>query len=74
MSDYTPTTEEMRKAYARYPGDWIRANREARKQFDRWLAEVKAQAWEEGNKQAHQDIDGEWPTSYTSNPYREGEK
>ena len=35
MSDYTPTTEEVRDKYA----SWS----DAYPEFDRWLAEVKAQ-------------------------------
>ncbi len=35
MSDYTPTTEEVRNSYA----SWS----DAYPEFDRWLAEVKAQ-------------------------------
>lgn len=40
MSAYTPTTEEIRKAW----GDWVTTDWLATEQFDRWLAEVKAQA------------------------------
>ena len=44
---YTPTTEEVRRVYA------IDSYSDARnamrgERFDRWLAEVKADAWEEG--------------------------
>ena len=43
MTEYTPTTEEVRNRYLSevFPED------EA--EFDRWLAEVKAQAWDEGS-------------------------
>ena len=38
---YTPTTEEVRS--------YFRGSSDSRgKEFDRWLAEVKAQAWKEG--------------------------
>jgi len=39
MSEYTPTTEHVRSAWEEHniPED-----------FDRWLALVKADAWEEG--------------------------
>lgn len=40
MSDYLPTTEEIRNFW----GDDVISQM----QFDRWLAEVKAEAWEEG--------------------------
>ena len=62
MSDYTPTTEEVRDSYA----SWSAAYPE----FDRWLTEVKAQAWEEGWHTGNKDSDGLQPTV---NPYREGE-
>lgn len=43
--DYTPTTEDIRAGWeyaTAVIGD------EGTAQFDRWLAEVKAEAWEEG--------------------------
>ena len=47
MSDYTPTTEEVAKSYV-----WFRdqafTDDKLRAEFDCWLAEVKAQVWEEG--------------------------
>lgn len=63
MSDYTPTTEDIRAGWeyaTAVIGD------EGTAQFDRWLAEVKAQAWEEGN--LAEDIG---PSMRASNPYRE---
>ena len=39
MSDYTPTTEEVRSDYAILADNYTPRG----KQFDRWLAEVKAQ-------------------------------
>lgn len=67
---YTPTTEEVREVYQCRlikVGD----NRfqlidqvEADAEFDRWLAEVKAQAWEEG-------YNAKWVETYFyDNPYR----
>ena len=47
MSDYTPTTEEVRKILATCNPDVV-YNHDLVSEFDRWLAEVKAQAWEEG--------------------------
>ena len=44
MSDYTPTTEEIRAGYSTATYDDAKAEAE----FDRWLAEVKAEAWQEG--------------------------
>jgi hypothetical protein len=50
MSEYTPTTEEVRADYI--DGGWgpdgsLYGDNDSG-QFDRWLAGVKAQAWEEG--------------------------
>lgn len=41
MSDYTPTTEEVRTAWYQ-----LTINVDS---FDRWLAQVKAEAWDEGS-------------------------
>lgn len=65
MTDYTPTTKEVRLDYApakTFPAD-------AEEQFDRWLAEVKAQAWEEGMLVGQDNYYGS-----PSNPYRQGEQ
>ena len=65
MSDYTPSTEEVRANYLP-PRTEIQ---DADEQFDRWLAEVKAQAWEEGYTQGNNDMyDGDFPPP---NPYRQ---
>ena len=72
MTDYTPTTEEVRETYQ---GGLIQVGpntyeivdeKQAKAEFDRWLAEVKAQAWQEGwdTKPPYQEI---------NNPYRQGE-
>ncbi len=65
MSDYIPTTEEVRDAYE---STWLSDTMTGRDaEFDRWLAEVKAQAWQEGwdTKPPYQEI---------NNPYRQGEE
>jgi hypothetical protein len=68
MSEYTPTTEEVSSGYSnhfetvrgvirhRFPID-----EDGREAFDRWLASVKADAWDEGR-----DCTGPYPV----NPYR----
>ena len=71
MSDYTPTTEEVSGAY----NFWLQqcsdeTVEEITKKFDRWLAEVKAQAWEKGFQGGHDSAMG---VSNTKNPYRQGE-
>ena len=73
---YTPTTEEVRDVYQ---SRLIKVddNRfeivdeiEADAEFDRWLAEVKAQAWEEGlaSIKPHLSV---WPKQHhlPANPY-----
>lgn len=64
MSDYTPTTEEVRRAH--WLGTAMRSTDHLRENavFDRWLAEVKAQVWEEG-------YNAKWAeTWFEDNPYR----
>ena len=53
MTDYTPTTEEVRDGWVEVQNAWWPGcpdNWDDLKaaEFDRWLAEVKAQAWDEG--------------------------
>ena len=68
MSDYTPTTEEVSIGWAWYKSGWIHSD-EIQPQFDRWLAEVKAQAWEDGFIRGVNFFNaGDAP-----NPYRQGE-
>lgn len=63
MSEYTPTTEDVRGWYAgaRYVfGDPDRQHPDMEDEFDRWLAahdaEVRAEAWEVGAKNMMQAI------------------
>lgn len=55
MNDYTPTTEEVRERFMREMplGD----------EFDRWLAQERAKAWNEGFDYAEHHY-------YDKNPYR----
>lgn len=54
MSDYTPTAEDVRDIYVSFPCDrHSPAFYEAA--FDRWLAEVKAAAWDEGHAAGRED-------------------
>ena len=81
VSDYTPTTEE---AYIPETSD-VRANyvdgtrqlhgkgmrlEDVYAEFDRWLAEVKAQAWEEGYAHGNADAFTEARLD-RDNPYRQ---
>ena len=66
MSDYTPTTEDIKYAYAHWKSQ--------EPEFDRWLAEVVREAkwvgWEEGWDAR---VNAETITP-TENPYRQGEE
>lgn len=53
MSDYTPTTDKIEDAWcSRYDGEHSWASGEERRgyeaEFNRWLEQVKAEAWDEG--------------------------
>lgn len=57
MTDYTPTTEDVRNRWGVLP--YFQAS------FDRWLASVKAEAWERGYASAPVG-----PHPRQENPYR----
>ncbi len=73
---YTPTTEEVMKIYRwsvateRYGLNAVYKKLDIQEaEFDRWLAEVKADAWDEGYTQGNNDMyNGDFPTH---NPYRQ---
>ena len=73
-NEYTPTTEQVREAWrtARHdPG--VLPDDVAFAEFDRWLAQVKADAWHEGyNDGRRQDAEGDDGPQFT-NPYHEGQ-
>jgi hypothetical protein len=73
---YTPTTETIRSGYADYwngdavptgHGDRVRF----REQFDRWLATVKAEAWDEGHGSGLQAGFDLGASAFEDNPYRD---
>lgn len=76
MSDYAPTTGEVRRryAYAR-SGKPGHKNQGAVAEFDRWLAAHDAAiahaAWSEGHTQALVNV--AWPDERKSNPYTTNE-
>jgi hypothetical protein len=84
MSEYTPTTDDVRECYQcqLVKGDndfYIFADKEkSNAEFDRWLAKVKAEAWDEGAVYAAIEcsaIDDEtqpWIAD-GENPYREAD-
>ena len=62
MSDYIPTTEMVKSLYE--IGKIKAYDSYDLAEFDRWLAEVKAQAWEEG-------YNAKWVETYFyDDPYR----
>lgn len=75
---YTPTTEEVRQQWGYNYPDYD--NEHAA--FDRWIAEVKAQAWEDGAVWQRANAvpdDRRMKVRFVSelqavNPYRKGEK
>lgn len=69
MSEYTPTTEDIRN-YWIAQGIKRSSKRDRRAaDFDRWLAEVKADAWEDGKEYGDKRANREIP--FQSNPYLE---
>ena len=53
MSEYTPTTEDVRDAWltAEYEErDWGTSDDDLHAEFDRWLQTVKAEVWDEALK------------------------
>lgn len=75
MSEYTPTTERVRSEYAR-DTNATKRNEIPRAEFDRWLEQVKAEAWHEGFVDGVNHDLGDWENapSIINNPYRQGEK
>lgn len=67
MSDeYFKSTEYIRYTFCSDDGMYYPEEEET---FDNWLAEVKAEAWEEGYTQGNNDMyNGHEPTA---NPYRQ---
>lgn len=72
MSDWNPTTEDIRN-------DFARDGMKYADMFDRWLAEVKAQAWDEGFDAGERDVFEHELTHWDDsdciqNPYRKENK
>lgn len=75
MSDYTPTTQEVRTSYGAAVTFPTMSLPERRRAFDRWLEQVKAGAWDEGKRAGLRQSDwehGDTATRYVAvNPYRQ---
>lgn len=74
MSDYTPTTDDMRTSWHRNSMSYGPGERTA--EFDRFIADVKADAWDEGYETGCSSPYGTSTPSGKSydpepNPYRE---
>lgn len=77
-SEYTPTTEAVRAAYAPTPGMISEYSRLRKAQFDRWLAEVirenRAIGWDQGFEAGERDVmehnRTSWSADCTANPHR----
>lgn len=81
MSDYTPSAERVRQAYLEHyefrraaPGNGGKLNKypdELETEFDRWLASVKAEGWDECLESLRPELEHELLYVKTVNPYRE---
>ena len=70
MSEYTPTTEQVRSGYVWLSaGDNPGAQEEASEDFYRWLRGVLADAWDEGADAGYDDAEAGREEKH--NPYRE---
>ena len=80
MNDYTPNTESVRESIAylaKYhakgqhcDADLVVVESEVQGQFDRWLAEVQANAWDEGFKTSVRTNFHDRMPRLADNPYR----
>jgi hypothetical protein len=72
MADYTPTTGAVRTDYANVTQFGLDMYKPRYEEFDRWLAEVKAQAWEEAVRHI-KFVSWDEIEILKENPYRHGE-
>ena len=74
MSDYTPPTEQVREIYAEIRHESTGLGFDPhRAEFDRWLEQVKAEAWDEGFADGVNHDLGDWDNApaIINNPYRQ---
>lgn len=73
VSEYTPTTDEVRVAWAGWTNAFGRGLGIGKDEFDRWLSQLLAEAWDEGYSTGldymSQWLDGD--EDEPENPYRE---
>ena len=68
MSDWTPTTEQVREDFATRMAPHLDESR--REMFDRWLERVKAEVWDE----CCYETMGQGTAQIPDNPYRKERK
>lgn len=69
MPEYTPSTIVVKSAYVVFTRNaFVASTGELNQEFDRWLAEVQAAAWDEGYGD---DMTANTPRT---NPYRKEDK
>ena len=71
MTDYTPTTKQVREQFTREEPPQIGTVAEKGRAFDRWLEQVKAEAWEEGHNAGQHNEHEYRPGRVMTNPYKE---
>lgn len=71
-----PTTQDVKRAYAWGLSGTSRTTPECDDEFDRWLNEIRAEAWDEAETAIHEWYKTYQETLYTApeNPYRKNEK
>ena len=73
MSEYTPTTQQVRREYVSGRAEAESAmsyDPQYEPEFDRWLDNVRAEAWEEGWRTGYADGAHYDDPRITPNPYR----
>ena len=75
MTHWIPTTQVVRNAYAFGESGEISEVAEAKAEFNRWLAQEKAAAWEEGHIDGCEDQPFCTDTNLhlRDNPYKNGD-
>lgn len=67
MSDYTPTTDELREWYVRRDRTGRSSRKEYEAEFDRWLAQERARAKVQVLRDAIEHIDSCGLSAYATN-------
>lgn len=70
MSEHTPTTEDVREWYAETIDMYESAHRDPKRvaQFDRWLAQVKAEVWDQGHSAGYPYVPKPVANPYSPEP------